>query len=245
MTESISLVSRLSRLFRRRHPVMLEVPLGERSTEADLARVETTRSSFLRPWAKYDGMIAQVQEGVQSLSSLIDSIRESLERQSRRQDEMLMYLSHLPRVLEELPETQRVQVETLKAITQQLRQQIDQQSKLAEILEKLSTSHIDQREVLEFLHQRVESLNQQNQSISDNLRHVGAAIESSARNSQSSSEALLALQENLKASDDRLEKTLQRQNTRFTILLIAAITLSSAALVAAGVIGYMTLKESL
>ncbi len=67
-------------------------------------------------------------------------IRDHLERQSARQDDLLKYLSHLPAALEQLPESNRVQAETLKAIHSHLQGQSAQQSKLGDILERISNA---------------------------------------------------------------------------------------------------------
>jgi len=50
---------------------------------------------------------------------------------------------------------------------------------------------------------------------------------------------LESLRENLKSRDGELERVIQRQNVRFTTLLIAAICVSITALAAVLVMGYM------
>ena len=68
----------------------------ERQAELPLALASTVvepRSTFLRPWARRDAAIENLQNGLVALSDLMGSIRSNLERQSNRQDEVLHYLA--------------------------------------------------------------------------------------------------------------------------------------------------------
>src|SRR4051812_8581187 len=127
------------------------------------------RSSFLRPWARRDAAINQLQEGFTTLTDLMSSVRDHLDHQSKRQDELLGYLSHLPEALQQLPEANRMNGEALKAIHQQLANQNGNQEKLAEILEKLNTKGLEDREVLEEVRERVETMRKTDEAIADNL----------------------------------------------------------------------------
>ena len=142
MSDQQTLLERLGNLFRRN------------GRDGDLPLSDTThalehRSTFLRPWAKRDAAINNLQEGFTTLTDLMSTIRQGLEQQSKRQDELLAYLSHLPEALRTLPETSRVHGETLRAIHQQLEQQNIQQDKLTEILDRVSNNSSDQRKTLD------------------------------------------------------------------------------------------------
>ena len=65
------------------------------------------------------------------------AIKDNLNDQGRRQDELLGYLSHLPQAIQSIPESNRLQGETLRAIHARLEQQNDQQQTLADILNKI------------------------------------------------------------------------------------------------------------
>ena len=64
-------------------------------------------------------------------------------------------------------------------------------------------------------------------------------LEQSTRHSAAGTQVLESLRENFKSRDGDLEKVIQRQNARFTTLLIVAIGISVAALIAVGVVGYL------
>jgi DNA repair ATPase RecN len=200
------------------------------------------RTSFLRPWARQEHLLTRLNDGYNTLTDLMSSIQENLEKQSKRQDELLNYLSHLPQVLQTLPESSRLQGETLKAIHQQLAHQTDQQDKLASILERMSRSGGEQTELIEELRERVETFREVDESIAEKLNNVGAALQAVTTTSHTSAQVLQQMRDNVNTRDDQLEQILQKQNTRFTTMLAIAIFLSIAALAAVGIIGYLLLN---
>jgi uncharacterized phage infection (PIP) family protein YhgE len=209
-----------------------------------LDRVTIGRPSIFRPFARRDAAIQSLQSGFQSLADLMSTIRENLETQGRRQDQMLSYLSNLPEILQSLPETHKVQTETLKSIGQQIESQVEQQRRLTDILDKVSDSGAHQREFLEQLHGRVESLGETNEAISENLRQFGASMENVGKNTDSSAQILQQLRDNLNARDTEIQSILQRQNARLTVMLTVAIILSVASIAAVAVMAFMLMKRT-
>lgn len=209
-----------------------------------LDRVTVRRPSIFRPFARRDAAIQSLQSGFQSMADLMGTIRENLETQGRRQDQMLSYLSNLPEILQSLPETHKVQTETLKSIGQQIESQVEQQRRLTDILDKVSDSGTQQREFLEQLHGRVETLGETNEAISENLRQFGASMENVGKNTDSSAQILQQLRDNLNARDTEIQSILQRQNARLTIMLTVAIILSVASIAAVVVMGIMLARRT-
>jgi archaellum component FlaC len=190
------------------------------------------RLSLLRPFSKRDQAIANLQDGFSTLTDLMTSIKENLNDQGRRQDELLSYLSHLPKAIEGIPETNRLQVESLKAISLRLEQQNSQQNLIGEILGKLADSDGEQKKVVEDVRSRVETVAEQNKTISDNLSSVGSAMQTVSRNSQASAQVLEQVRDNIEKRDGHLERMMHKQAARFTWMLLIAIFLSISALVA-------------
>jgi hypothetical protein len=248
-----TITSRISKWFKTGHRIDRELPLetdaangasltnGERGPNSAYlpATTSPSRPSFLRPWAKRDEAIGNLQRGVGALADLMTGIRENLEAQGRRQEELLKYLSHLPAALESLPEAGRIQGETLKAIHQQLAQQNGQQGKLGEILERIVQSDGERRKAVDGLRDSVENLREQDAAISDNLGAVGIAMQHVSRASETSTKVLEQMRENISARDNELRTTLARQSSRVQIMLAIAIGLSVIALAAVGVVGYL------
>lgn len=223
----------------------LAAPGPDGNTETALDRPTPPpkpRLSIFRPFARRDAAIASLQQGFSSLSELMSAIRENLEKQGRRQDEMLSYLSHLPEILQSLPEAQRMQGETLRAISQQLQQQLGQQTRLTEILAKVSETSMGQKQVLDNLQAQAQTAGEHNQAISDSLRQVSSAMESVGQSTRTSSDVLQQLRESQAHRDDQLQRIIEGQNKRFSMLMIAAAVLSVAAMITTGVIGFVLLR---
>lgn len=230
-----TLFSRLGGLFKKGNRVDGELPIDTSHTQ----NMIEPRSSFLRPWAKRDAAISHLQDGFNTLTDLMGGIKQNLEQQGRRHEEMMGFISQLPQVMQSLPENSRVQGETLKAIHQQLAAQNMQQEKLSDILDKMSDNGTDQRGMIEQLRERVESFREQDQQIVEHMQSVGAAMQKVSHTSSTSASVLENLRDGLGQRDAQLERVLNRQNTRFTTMLAIAIFLSVAALVAVSIIGYL------
>ena len=241
MPETETLLYRIGRLFRRA-PKSDGDAKGQ--TNPPAVTVETHPVTLL-PWRRNTAAIAQLQEGFHSLTELMNEIRQNMVNQGRRQDELIGYLSTLPKLLESIPENSRLHSETLKAIQTELRRHGDQQETLGEILEKLSEAGSDQKDLLDGLRERVETLNQQDKAMADSLGSVSAALEQTSRHTAAGTQVLESLRENLKSRDGEFERVIQRQNLRFTTLLIVAICVSITALAAVLVMGYMMTHGSI
>lgn len=203
------------------------------------SRTSIVEPRSLRPWRNNSAAIGQLQQGFGALNELMTSIRDHMHEQGRRQEQLLGHLSALPRVLEMIPESNRIQGETLKAIHEQLVNQSEQQKTLGDILEKLGEAGGDHREVLEGVRERVEKLSEQDKAMADSLNNVGSAMQSVSQNASASTEVLGQLRDNMQSRDTDLERVLHRQGTRFTTMLAIAIFLSLAALTAVCVMFYM------
>ncbi|HET6251462.1 MAG TPA: hypothetical protein VFE47_27505 [Tepidisphaeraceae bacterium] len=212
--------------------------IDNESTRSHIEEIEP-RTTFLRPWAKREQAFDQLQNGVAALSDLMGTIRETLEKNSSRQDEMLNYLSHLPQALESLPESNRVQGEALKAIQLGIEQQNTQQNKLADVLERLSRDETAHGRVLGAVREKVDMIGMHEESISHSLTSVGKVLQAVSTTSETGTRVLESLRENLGTRDGQLETVIRQQNTRFTTMLSVAIVMSMAALTAVVVFGYL------
>jgi small-conductance mechanosensitive channel len=242
MSGSVTFFGRLGKFFRRSDPTNGDSENGNSIEQTGKPSVVVeTRPTVLRSWGRNNAAIAQLQEGFSLLTELMGSIRQNMESQGHRQDELIAQVSALPKVLESLPESIRMQGETVKAIHQQLVSQGEQQAMLGEILQKLADSHGDQKDLTECLRVRVETLNEQDKAMADSLHTVGSALESVSKNSSASTQVLCNIRDNLSSRDADLDQVLRRQATRFTAMLATAVGLSMAAMIAVVVMGYLTI----
>lgn len=241
MNDQATLLSRIGKWFKRDHHLD-----GDSRLVGDVPPPSTaieTRTTFLRPWAKRDAAIAQLQDGFTTLTDLMGAIRTNLEQQNKRQDDLLNALQQLPAALQSIPESNRVQGEALAAIRQQIEGQNAQHDRLGSILDKISQSTGEQKTVVEDLRNRVADLHKADTTIADYLNNVGNSLKDVSRNSESTSQVLSQMRDNIDARDGQMERVLHRQGVRFTTMLSVAIFLSIAALVAVGIIGYLVMTR--
>ena len=238
--ESQNIVSRIGNWFKR----------GQRPLNGELIDQHTPRpqlelrGSVLRPWAKRDQAITNLQDGFHTLTDLMTAIKENLTDQSRRQDELLRHLAHLPEAIQSIPESNRMQGEALRAIHSRMEQQNMQQQMIADILQKVSEANTEQSKTVDVVRDRVEVMAEHERKISDNLSSVGTAMQTVSRNSQTSAQVLEQMRDNISSRDGQLERILHKQAMRFTSMLAIAIFLSIAALVAVAVVGYQLMNKT-
>jgi len=240
MSEQTTLLTRIGKWFRKDLAGNGDSPVvGDTSPGHALE----TRTTFLRPWAKRDAAIQHLQEGFTTLTDLMGAIRDNLDKQNQRQDELLGALQQLPQVLQSIPESNRMHGETLTAIRQQIEGQSAQGERLGEILDKIGATTGEQKEMVEDLQGRVEELHKTDTSIADYLNNVGSSLKDVSKSNQASAQVLEQMRDGLSSRDGQLERVLHRQGVRFTTMLSVAIVLSIAALVAVGVIGYILINQ--
>lgn len=217
-----------------------QATLTQTQTEDERAQ-NVTVTTFLKPWAKREAALMQLQDGFNTLNDLMTSVKANLDRQSERQDELLRVLHHLPEALRAIPENSRAQTETLKVVGEQLQRHNVHYHRLADVLEKVSDSSADQKKILTALHERVDTISHHDQSLADNMRSVSSAMEGVSQNTQTSAQVLDQLKNNTRTRDVELQLILHRQGVRFTAMLSIAIFLSVAALTAACLIAWKLL----
>ena len=219
------LMLQIGRIFKRSETL----PLEREVSKGEIARVSAKRTSFFRPWAKRDAAIASLREGMESLAGTIVSIRDNLEKQGRRQDEMLSYLSHLPEILHSLPEAHRIQAETLKGIGQQLQQQVAQHNRVGELLEKLTSAEEDHGQTLEALKAELSAMSGHSDNVAQNLRQVGDAMENVTRNSARNAQVLELMHEKFEDRAEEVERRLRKQSFLILVLVVVAMLRAGAA----------------
>lgn len=238
-----TLLSRVKNFFRRTDDTgALEGELSERPHDGQPTQM-AVRNSIFHPFAKQNAAIESLQSGFVTLTDLMVSIRENLERHGSRQDELLQQLTKLPQLLEQLPESSRMQAETLKALHQELAGQHVNQQRLTDILDHVSKSSAAQHEAIDGLADRMDRARQMDEQISNNLSTVGTTMQDLGRNTHASANLIESLRDNMSSRDSDLQQMMLKQGQRFTVMLSVAIFLSIAALVAVAVIGYLLLMK--
>jgi methyl-accepting chemotaxis protein len=252
MSEQTNFISRVGKWFRRdpaqdgngavgMTDVIEPTENGEGMTPVHHADV--SRSMFLRPWAKRDAAITNLQEGFNALTGLMIAVKDGLEKQAVRQDELLSYMAHLPGALESIPQSSRATAQTLEAISEQMKSHGAQQARLGEILERVTESSGGQKEILQKLNDRFETLSDHDQSMASSLNSVGQAMQSVSQTSQSSAQILEQMRDTVRTQESDIQKLIQKQNVRFTTMLAISLFLAVGAIVAVSVVGYLLMTR--
>lgn len=202
--------------------------------EPPLARLEqSTRSTspgMFRPFQRSSG--GGAGDSLAPLTDVLVSVREAVDRQAHRHEELMTYLSHLPKALELIPENAKLQAEALAAIRQHLENQGTQARQMSTILDKVGQAAVDQRRILDSVRQRLDSLAENDQKVAEHFSSFSSALVSSNDTTRIAGELLKNLEANIRTRDESLERILSIHQRRHTWMLAAAITLSTAALLA-------------
>ena len=227
MSESQGLFGKVSRWFRQRFGAQEDLPLLYGETETSTAI--TRRPIFGFPWQRKEEDLTVLQTGLASMTALMTSLRQYLDQQNARHDELLTYLSQLSQALQAIPDAGRIQSETLRVLHQQIAYQNAQHKQLSETLRKISESSGTQREVVELLRDRVEILYKNDQQIADTIGGMGGSITLVSQQSQTNTMVLERLRDNLVTRDGDLEKAIRReqQKTRVTLYVVGASALAA------------------
>jgi chromosome segregation ATPase len=212
-----------------------ELPLARGAEVRDPPQaLEVRPRYFLRPFARRDAAISDLQHGFEDLAELLSAVRDNLERQGRRQDELIAYLTHLPEAVQGLPEAQRRQFEALRLLGQQLQQQAQHQQRLTEMVGQVHDAHATQRVLIESITGRVEAVLEHNDRLGQSLRQVAAGLQSVNQSADNGNQAVRQLAEHLRHRDAELAELLDRQAARLSRLLLGATVAAVVAVMALG-----------
>jgi hypothetical protein len=198
--------------------------------------------SIFRPWAKRDQALQNLSEGFVTLTQLMSAIRDSLEKQQHRHDELMNLLGRLPQIIEGIPEANRTQAEALRTIYEQLAASNNAQSTLGEVLNKIVDNGGEQRKLIDALNDQLDSLRQTDSSISENLSNVGSAMQTLGTTSQTSVQVLQQVQESLRQRDEAVQHMLERQSHRFNFILWLSVVLAITTIVSLVMVTYIAMR---
>jgi hypothetical protein len=215
MSDSPGLFGRFSRWLRRQWRQEEDLPLLYGQTET--ATLGARRGLF--PWTRASASIDLVESRLSAVTALMVALRNAIDQQAQRHDELLNYLSQLSQALQAIPDTSRVQSEMLRVLHQQIAYQNAQHKQLSEVLRKLSESDSQQHDIVEGLRERVESVYQADQLISTTVSTMDTAVKQMSLNSDTTALVLQRLRDNLVNHETELDRSIRRQNRLVLVAL--------------------------
>lgn len=192
-------------------------------------------TGLFRPFTRRSESTLSGGETVTALTDLLVSMREAIDRQGQRHEELMGTLAQLPKAMELVPENTRLQSEALAAIRQHLENQGTQARQMSTILEKVGQASVDQRRILDAVRQRLDALAEHDQKVAEHFNNFASALTTSADTTKLAGQVIEALKQNITERDEKLTQIIKVHQRRHTVLMVAAVVLSAAALVAATV----------
>jgi uncharacterized protein YhaN len=211
-------------------PLQPSLPSPKQSSDA----IEVKRTYFFRPFARQNAAIASLQQGFNGLFDILASLQESIDRQNRRQEEIVSYLSHIPDLIHTLPENTRSQSEALRNLNRQLQDTLSQQKQLAELVIKTGENSHEQQAALENLSSRVDSVVENGDRLLVGIRQVHTSISSINQTNDSNTQIVRHIQDALRRQDQSIESAFSRQHARLTTWLAVSLCLSIASTLGLG-----------
>lgn len=215
--------------------VALERSARQEREMDDSTALSSRSTGLFRPFARRSEPSPASSDTVAALTDLLVSMREAIDRQGQRHEELMNTLSQLPKAMELVPENSRLQAEALAAIRQHLENQGTQARQMSTILEKVGQASVDQRRILDAVRERLDTLADHDQKVAEHFNNFATALATSSDTTKLAGKVMESLKENVRQRDESLERIIQTHQRRHTALMIAAVVLSAAALVAATV----------
>jgi len=191
----MGLLSGLRRLVRSHEPTIVDYESYEAAaTGTDgphvVGRVASGKGQTFFPHAPANTY--KIQQSYDSLVDTVRELREALDGQSRRQDELLNKLGELPHAVEALPQASKMQSDMLKMINDRLTMHADQQRKVTEMATAASTGKKDPAEALQAIREQIEMGNEIDRQLVDSFNRFSMMID---RLHQVNNQAVEALQQ--------------------------------------------------
>ena len=240
--QTTKFISRITSLFGKKGRIDDHGLSAEFGGQQSPTQLVEARQSIFRPWAKRDQALTNLSEGFVTLTQLMSGIRDNLEKQNLRQEELMRALAQLPQIIETIPESNRTQAEALKTIYTQLAEQNKAQSTLGDVLNRICDTSGEQKQLITSLNDQLDSLRRTDASISNNLSSVGTAMQSLGEHSATSANVLQQVQSGLTQRDHMINQILEKQNHRFNLIFFASVVLSIATILSLVMVTYLAMK---
>jgi hypothetical protein len=223
-----------------------ELPLKASSPPARLPSsesIETKRSYFLRPFARQDAAIASLQRGFNGLYDLLTGLQENLDRLNRRQEEIISYLSHIPELIQTLPETNRNQADAMRNLNRHIQDNASQQKLLSDMVVKVGENSREQQAAIETLALRVDTVVENGDRLLSSIRQVCSSINAMNQSNDSNTQIVRHIQDALRRQDESMEAAFLRQNSRLTTWLALSFGLTFFCMAGIGTILFIYMKK--
>ena len=196
---------------------MLARMRGKNSTAVQLSRRER------------DEQLVKFTQSVGDVSDTMKAVRQYLDDQADRSDEMMDMMRGLPEVLASIPEANRTQTQLVKAIAAQLEAANTNSAHLTEALQSLGKASGKQDETLGQIRDHLTEESETKRDLQTGIAAMTSTLESVEVSNLAAERAMTDAQEQQRRSEERMMELYRKsQRTTGIMLLIAAFAVAGA-----------------
>jgi hypothetical protein len=250
----MNVLDRLRRMIRGSEPTIVDYETYEATgTDGPMAAapVAEKNPSVLRrvgpeSYPAYPQMgpgVYKIQQSYDSLLETVKDLREALDGQQKRQDELLTRLSALPLAAEALPQTTKMQSDMLKMINERLAMHADQQRKVGDVLNTIGKAKPGaaavSAEALQGLRDQIEMGNEIDRQLVDSFNRFSMMIDRLHMANNHAVEALQQVRDSYAHTAMQMHEWIEKSRHRNRWILGLSLVMSFTALTAVGVLFYV------
>lgn len=241
----MGLIAGIRRLIRGSEPTLVDYEAGGMPAEAGAyaPEGETVVGRVGMPAAPDPGAF-KIQQSYDSLLETVRDLREALDGQTRRQEELLSRLSTLPAAAETLPQTSALQADMLKMINERVAVHAQQQRKMSEILAATDDKKKVPAEIMQSLRDQIEMSNEIDRQLVESFNRFSVMIDRLQSTNAHAVECLQQVRDSYSHTAFQMQDWVEKSRQRSTWLLTAAFAMSALALTGVVVLLYMLTAPS-
>ncbi|MEE9405314.1 MAG: hypothetical protein V3V20_10495 [Algisphaera sp.] len=199
---------------------------GRQPIEVDLTRV--------KPNSRQDRelTIQQLKQGYGEVVETMKSVRNHLDQQAGRNEQMLDLMKGIPEVLKSIPESNQRQTEMLSVIQQNLERQNETAGHLTKAIVSLASASEKQGTTLEGINERMHAEDVSRQKLNATVASLDNTMGGVQDSSTATRESMHAMTEQSRMNDERMRDMYQRsqRTTLLMVILCLAVVLGALAL---------------
>lgn len=174
----------------------------------------------------------KLQQSYDSLLQTVRELREALDGQQRRQEDLLSRLSTLPQAAEALPQTTKMQADMLRMINDRLAMHAEQQRRVGEVVGSLGKGKSETAEALQGIKEQIEMSNEIDRQLVESFNRFSVTIDRLHVANNHAVEALQQVRDSYAQSALQMHEWIEKSRTRNKWLLGGAFAMSFIALAA-------------
>ncbi len=205
-------------------------PQHEESTRTGNGDGKSSEGGFLTTIRRRRPSSALIAERYERVGQLLGSLREYFEQQDRRSKELSDAVSRMADVLEQLPETQRSQGETMQAIAAHLQTGNRQASELRETLVRVPSAIQAQADAIQAVSRQLGVASNADSQLVGSLQRLSRVVNGLGISNREQIETLQRMHAESIEQRDAMASVIREQNRRYLVIVAGAGVVTLAAI---------------